>query len=72
MKEKTILIPIKVVEYAELDELDRRLVDEAREATKRSYAPYSNFHVGAAIALDNGEIVSGSNQENAASPSRVW
>lgn len=71
MKEKTILIPIKVVEYAELDELDRRLVDEAREATKRSYAPYSNFHVGAAIALDNGEIVSGSNQENAASPSSL-
>ncbi len=41
----------------------------AREATGRSYAPYSKFRVGAAIELDNGQIVTGSNQENAAFPS---
>lgn len=53
----------------ELSEADRRLVDMAREATFRSYAPYSHFYVGAAIKLDNGEIVTGANQENVAFPS---
>lgn len=42
------------------------LIDAAKAATMRSYAPYSHFHVGAAIRLENGETVSGSNQENAA------
>lgn len=41
----------------------------AREATERSYAPYSHFCVGAAIQLDNGETITGANQENAAFPS---
>lgn len=66
MKELSINIPVIETQYDELDDADRRLVDEARKATERSYAPYSHFHVGAAILLDNGEIVSGSNQENAA------
>ncbi len=44
-------------------------MDLAREATLRSYAPYSHFRVGAALLLDNGEVVTGSNQENAAYPS---
>lgn len=64
-----ISTPVKVAAYDELDERRRRLVDLAREATHRSYAPYSHFSVGAAIALDNGEIVTGANQENAAYPS---
>ena len=38
----------------------------AKNATKNSYAPYSKFNVGAAILLDNGEIITGNNQENAA------
>ena len=38
-------------------------------ARDNAYAPYSQFHVGAAILLDNGEIIKGSNQENAAYPS---
>ena len=41
----------------------------AREMTSKSYAPYSRFCVGAAIALSNGEIVTGANQENVAYPS---
>ncbi|APY01002.1 cytidine deaminase [Lacinutrix venerupis] len=45
------------------------LMQEAIKARENAYAPYSNFHVGAAILLDNGEIVSGSNQENASYPS---
>lgn len=49
--------------------MQQRLVDLAREATHRSYAPYSRFNVGAAILLSDGNIVTGANQENAAFPS---
>jgi cytidine deaminase len=42
-----------------------RLVEAAIDAAKTAYAPYSNFHVGAALLLDNNEIVTGSNFENA-------
>lgn len=66
MKHLDIVTPIEVLEYDELDAADRSLVDAAREATLRSYAPYSHFSVGAAIRLANGEVVTGSNQENAA------
>ena len=44
-------------------------LQQANQATKRAYAPYSMFRVGAAVLLDNGEIITGSNQENAAYPS---
>jgi len=53
---------------SELNEDDRALLVKAREATRNAYAPYSNFHVGAAARLANGEIVTGSNQENASFP----
>ena len=46
-------------------ELKERLLKRAREAQQNAYAPYSNFRVGAAILLDNGEIFSGCNVENA-------
>lgn len=69
MKEFEIVIPVKAVSYNELDVTDRKLVDLARQATERSYAPYSHFRVGAAILLSNGEIVTGANQENVAYPS---
>lgn len=46
-----------------------QLIKAAEEAQKKAYAPYSNFLVGAALRLENGEIISGSNQENAAYPS---
>ena len=49
--------------------LDLELEQRALEAAKKAYAPYSHFHVGAAVLLANGEIVTGSNQENAAYPS---
>lgn len=45
------------------------LMDQAVAVRKNAYAPYSKFHVGAALLLDNGEVVLGSNQENAAYPS---
>ena len=51
-----------------LAESDRTLLHKARIATRDAYAPYSLFNVGAAALLANGEIVTGSNQENASSP----
>ena len=47
----------------------KSLMEQAIEIRKKAYAPYSKFRVGAAILLDNGKIVLGSNQENAAYPS---
>lgn len=61
-----ITVPVEVLEYDELSAEQACLVDEARKATYRSYAPYSKFNVGAAILLGNGETIAGSNQENAA------
>lgn len=52
----------------DLTEEDAWLLKEAREVTENAYAPYSGFHVGAVAKLDNGEIVAGSNQENASFP----
>lgn len=49
----------------ELPEQDQKLINAAREASQNAYAPYSNFHVGAAVLLENGEIIKGNNQENA-------
>lgn len=54
---------------SELDETERKLFDIASEIRRSAYAGYSKFLVGCAILLENGEIVRGSNQENAAFPS---
>lgn len=70
MEKKTFTIPYE--EYASIDELeasDRALVEAAVDAVKGSYAPYSNFNVGAAVRLADGTVVKGANQENAAYPS---
>lgn len=69
MKEKVFTTVIKEGRYDELSPEQRRLVDRARAMTDNSYAPYSGFHVGAAIEMANGDIVEGANQENAAFPS---
>lgn len=52
----------------ELNKQDAWLVNEAREVTSAAYAPYSNFNVGAVAKMANGEIVAGTNQENASYP----
>lgn len=70
MTEKEIKIAFQ--EYASLDELskeDKELAGAAILAMHGAYAPYSHFHVGAAVRLSNGVIVKGANQENAAFPS---
>ena len=69
MREIELSTKVWVCQYEELSSCDRILVDAARGATARSYAPYSGFSVGAAVRLSNGEIVTGNNQENAAYPS---
>ncbi|WP_455672501.1 cytidine deaminase [Phocaeicola sp.] len=69
MKQIKLEIDIEVRSYEELTDEDRKLIDAAREATQRSYAPYSHFSVGAAALLGNGVVVTGTNQENAAYPS---
>lgn len=51
-----------------LEDEDRMLLEEARNAIKTAYAPYSKFIVGSAALLQNGKIVMGSNQENASYP----
>ena len=54
---------------AELDKDQQELIKKAKEAAEKAYAPYSKFKVGAAVLLENGEIIQGNNQENAAYPS---
>ena len=69
---KQINITSSATVYSNLGELsteDQMLMNNAIEARGNAYAPYSKFHVGAALLLDNGEIVLGNNQENAAYPS---
>ena len=69
MKEIKLTTNIKV--YAspqEMSTADRELLEQAHLAVRDSYSPYSNFKVGAALRLKNGEILRGSNQENASYP----
>lgn len=53
----------------DLDGESKALLEKAKEALPNAYAPYSNFHVAAAILLSDGSVVTGTNQENAAYPS---
>jgi len=69
MKERKFEFSFEV--YDSIDELsaeDQQLLTEARNVTEQAYAPYSNFRVGAAAKLENGKIVTGTNQENASYP----
>ncbi|MDO4497076.1 MAG: cytidine deaminase [Bacteroidales bacterium] len=71
MKNIEISAKIQIFHESELNESQKNVVEAAKKATFTSYAPYSNFHVGAAVLLENGVIVTGSNQENAAYPSGI-
>lgn len=69
MKEKKFEFNYKVYDnISELPEEHQWLLNEAREVTLNAYAPYSKFQVGAVARMANGEIVAGSNQENASFP----
>lgn len=69
MKEMILQTKVKVCTLDELPAADREVVEAARRATANSYAVYSHFNVGAAVRLEDGTIVCGTNQENAAYPS---
>lgn len=69
MKEIILQTKVKVCTTDEFSPEERSLVDAARKATANSYAVYSHFNVGAALLLEDGTVVTGSNQENAAYPS---
>lgn len=66
MTEKNIVTKIQVCSFNDLNEEDKKLVELAKNATRSSYTPYSGFNVGAAILLENGMMIKGANQENAA------
>lgn len=69
MKEQKFEFEYEVYnDISELKKEDAALLIKARAVTKHAYAPYSNFFVGAVAELNNGEIVSGTNQENASYP----
>lgn len=67
--ERQICTKIVFCTLDELPEKEKILVERAKSASINAYAPYSNFLVGAALLLENGEIITGNNQENAAYPS---
>lgn len=69
MKDLIITTKIQVYEIDKSNEEIKNLIAKAKEITQNAYSPYSKYAVGAAVLLDNGKIVSGSNQENAAYPS---
>ena len=69
MEKRIIETNVEIYSYKELEASKQRLIDKAKEQVLKAYAPYSEFHVGAAVELENGEIFAGSNQENSAYPS---
>lgn len=70
MKKQKIVTEFEVYDsILELPKGIQSLMEEAKKARLKAYAPYSNFLVGAAILLENGKVVTGSNQENSSYPS---
>jgi cytidine deaminase len=69
---KKVEIKTQITVFESVEELSnsvKELMNKAVEAKKSAYAPYSKFKVGAALLLENGKIITGNNQENAAYPS---
>jgi cytidine deaminase len=72
MKLTSIHIPVQIFsDFNALEAPDDELFESARKATGDAYAPYSKFRVGVAVKLENGKIISGSNQENASFPAGI-
>ncbi|MEA3446846.1 MAG: cytidine deaminase [Bacteroidota bacterium] len=69
MKQEELHIHYQRYNYQEIPKNVNELLEHARDAIKRAYAPYSKFRVGAAVRLENGVIITGNNQENVAYPS---
>jgi cytidine deaminase len=71
MMERQICTKIVFCALEELPQMEKILIEKAKSASLNAYAPYSNFLVGAALLLENGVIITGNNQENAAYPSGI-
>ncbi|MBR1996104.1 MAG: cytidine deaminase [Paludibacteraceae bacterium] len=69
MKQLTLQTNVTVCQLEELSPILRKLVETAKAKTQDAYCPYSHYHVGAAALLSDGQVITGSNQENAAYPS---
>ena len=69
MKEEKIELTFTRAKLEELSQSEQDLIANTQHAFSNAYAPYSGFLVGASVLLENGEIINGSNQENAAYPS---
>ncbi len=68
MKKITDTIELEELAFSELNPLEVTLIQRAQQISKNAYAPYSDFRVGAAVVLSNGEIYQSSNQENVSFP----
>ena len=69
MRQFEITAKITISSYKELNEEEKSLIELAKSSSMNAYAPYSLFKVGAAVLLENNEVVTGNNQENIAYPS---
>ncbi len=69
MQHKIIETKVTVFSFDELDSSKQQLINTAKEQVNKAYAPYSGFHVGAAVELENEKVFAASNQENSAYPS---
>lgn len=69
MIKKTIETRLSIYKFDELNQEQKNLIEKAKDQVMKAYAPYSGFHVGASVLLENKEIFSASNQENSAYPS---
>ena len=69
MKEITLETQVTTCKLDEMHPSMRELVEKAKAMTQNAYCPYSHYHVGAAALLADGQVITGSNQENAAYPS---
>jgi len=69
MIKKTIETKLSIYKFEELNEEQKNLIEKAKDQVMKAYAPYSGFHVGASVLLQNNEIFAASNQENSAYPS---
>jgi cytidine deaminase len=68
MENIDVMVTLSKMRFEDLDANHRKMINEAINQLDNAYAPYSNFHVGAAVLLENGKIHGGSNQENASYP----
>ena len=70
MKTEELIIRVRIYDdIKEMSDNSRMLIEIAKESTEKAWAPYSKFRVGAALILENGEILTGNNQDNIAYPS---